>query len=77
MTTYHDYHWSTDDAANLLPVLAMAQNILGPVAGREDVLGSDPARYYLSVRAEEVMAVPAGMVDADQAILAELVGVWA
>lgn len=77
MMTYHDYHWSTDDAANLLPVLALAPNILGPVAGREDVAGSDSARYYISVRSTEVMTTPAGMVDADAAVLAELVGVWA
>lgn len=77
MTTYHDGDFDSGDVSAFLPLLAHEPNIIGPVSGREDVPGSDPARYYIRVRSTAPLPLPEGATVTDPQVATALLGVWA
>lgn len=77
-TDYTDYYWDSADASAFLSVLAVEPNIIGPVAGEATVApGTDPARWYLAVRAGHTLATPDGCAETPPAVAQSLLGVWA
>ncbi len=75
---YTDYYWDSADASAFLDVLATEPNIIGPLAGNETVApGTDPARWYLAVRTDNALTVPAGCAETPPVLAQSLLGVWA
>jgi hypothetical protein len=76
MTTYHDYAFDAADINALLPVLGEA-NLIGPLEGRADIEGCDPARYYIRIRSVSEITLPAGCTVTAPDVADALLGVWA
>lgn len=76
MTTYHDYAFDAADINALLPVLGEA-NLIGPLEGRGDIPGCDPARFYVRIRTAAEIATPAGCTITLAEVADALLGVWA
>ncbi len=76
-TDYYDYAFDSDDVNAFLPLLASEPNLIGPRPGHPDMAGSDPARFYLRVRATAPLEAPANVAVTDPAIAEAVLGVWA